>query len=461
MKKIFAFIIAAMALAGAAPVLSQEVDPLLQLLIEKKVLTVGEAQSVQKEYDRKKEADKEETKKTVDDATKSMKPVTDALKGLKVGGTYFLSYQNGVSFSSSQDDGLKSYNKFVLKRGYLDIRKEITPWLETRFTPDLTQDSTGDYKVRMKYLYADFKWKGNNAFSSPHLEAGMVHTPWIDFEEGFYPYRMQDTVFIERVGVQGASADLGMMFGTNFGPALPKSYQDEVSKAYPGKWGSFSIGVYNGGGYNKTENNTNKVVMTRIAFRPFPAYLPGLQFHISNAWGRGNVADDNRWTKDDQFKGRLVYPKYRLNLYAVTYQHQRFTLAGQWFDSRGNNSGSNYYTPSDYVAGEVSPSSIFQSYHEKGHSFFGDVKLDEAKKWFLMARYDYFKPDTTGILDLKDNLDVQKRYIYGLGYKLYKDNMLLLDYERLTHSRQYANVLEGKTTIPDEERVQLTLQVKF
>jgi hypothetical protein len=461
MRKLVVIISLMAVMMGATAVFAQEVDPLLQLLIDKKVLTNQEAQQVQKEYDKKKTDADEKDKKALEDATKPLKSVSDALKGLKVGGTYYLSYQNGSSFASGQNDGLKSYNKFVLKRGYLDIRKEITPWLETRFTPDLTQDSTGDYKVRVKYLYADFHWKGNKTFSSPHMEVGMVHTPWIDFEEGFYPYRLQDSTFIERVGVQGASADLGVMFVTNFGPALPKSYQDDVSKNYPGKWGSFSLGVYNGGGYNKTENNTNKLVMARVAFRPFPGYLPGLQFHITNAMGKGNNNDDNRWTKDDPFKGYLVYPKYSLTLYAVTYQHQRFTLAAQWFNSRGNNAGSQYYTPSDYVSGEVSPSDIFQAYHEKGYSYFGDVKLGDAKKWILMARYDYYKPDTTGILDLQNNLDIQKRKIYGVGYKLYKDNMILLDYESFSHSKQYTNVLDGKTKMPNEERLQLTLQIKF
>jgi hypothetical protein len=461
MRKLVVIASLMVVMMGATAVFAQEVDPLLQLLIEKKVLTNQEAQQVQKEYDKKKKDDADQAKKAVDDATKSFKSVSDALSGLKIGGTYFLSYQNGASFSSAQDDGLKSYNKFVLKRGYLDVRKEITPYLAVRFTPDLTQDSTGDYKVRMKYLYADFKWKGNGAFSDPHVEVGMVHTPWLDFEEGVNAYRMQDSMFIERTKVNGASADLGVMFGTNFGPPLPKSYQDEVSKAYPGKWGSFNIGIYNGGGYNATENNTNKLVMARVAFRPLPAYLPGLQFSIFEAMGKGNVADDTRWAKTDQFEGALIYPKYRLNLYAVTYQHPRFTLSAQWFNSRGNNAGSQYYQPSDYVAGEVSPSDIFKAYHEKGYSYFGDVKLGDAKKWVLMARYDYYKPDTTGILDLQDHLDVQKRYIYGVGYKLYKDNMFLLDYERVSHSMQYTNVLDGKTGIPDEKRLQFTLQIKF
>ena len=38
--------------------------------------------------------------------------------------------------------------------------------------------------------------------------------------------------------------------GALIGPKLPKSYQKQVSKVYPGLWGSVAIGLYNGGGYH-------------------------------------------------------------------------------------------------------------------------------------------------------------------------------------------------------------------
>lgn len=438
---------------------SQELDPLLQLLVDKKVLTNSEAQSVQKEYDQKKKTSTEETKKAIDDATSPLKKTADALKGLKIGGTYFLTYQNGTSFSSSEEDGLKSYNKFVLKRTYFDVKKEIKPYLEVRFTPDLYQESTGNYNLRMKYLYADFKWKGNSTFSSPHLEVGLVHTPYLDFEESMNGYRMQDGMAIDRFGLI-SSADSGMMFGTNFGPSLPKSYQDEVNKSYPGKWGSFAIGIYNGGGYSSPENNANKVVMSRLSFRPFPSVIPGFQFTYFGGRGKGNLAPTN-YDKAGDFYNKRIYPKFAIDLYMLSYQHSYFTLYGLYFNTTGNISGKNYYTPSDYVPNSVNYSDIFKGYDEKGYSYFAEVKLGGAKKWRLIGRYDYLDPDKKGILDLKDNEDVQKRTIFGIAYKLFNDNTLLLDYEKLSHTKPYSNINKGKTTMPDEERLQFTLQIKF
>ncbi len=459
MRKLFVLLSLMVICLVTPAVLAQELDPLLQLLIEKKVLTSEEAKQVQNEYDKKKESEKKETKKTVDEATKPFKSFSKALEGVKIGGTYYLAYQNGTLFDAHQEDGLKSHNKFVLKRAYFDFKKDVTPYLTTRFTPDLNQDSSGNYNLRLKYFYADFKWKGNNAFSKPHLEVGLVHTPYLDFEETMNGFRVQDPMAVDRFGII-SSADSGIMFGANFGPPLPKTYQNEVTKAYPGKWGSFAIGIYNGGGYSSKEKNTNKVLMGRFTFRPLPAYLPGFQFTYLGGTGKGNNEPTN-YSEEGIFYNERIYPDFDINLFMLSYEHQWFTLYGLYYEATGTMSGKNYYVPSDYVAGKVDYSDIFKGYDQKGYSFYGNVKLGAAKKWNLWVRYDYYDPDTKGILDLQDKEDIQKRTIYGIAYKLYKDNLILLDYERLSHTKKYSNILYGTTTIPDEERLQLNLQIKF
>jgi hypothetical protein len=456
MKKIISIAFCLAILTISMSVNSQELDPLLRLLIEKKVLTTDEARSVQKEYEKKKIDENEQTKKVAEEAVKPLKSSADVLSGLKIGGIYFISYQNGNFFDAGREDGSVSYNKFVLKRGYLDIRKEIASNINIRFTPDLAQDSSGDYKLRMKFLFADFHWKGNSFFSDPHVEVGMIHFPWFDIEESVNTYRMQDTPFLDRLGV-ATTADMGILFGGNFGGRLPESYQDEVSKLYPGKWGSFELGVYNGGGFTANEKNANKVISGRVSVRPAPVRLPGFQLHIFGVSGRGNVEDNLRYKQTGDFFGREIYPKWNLWTIAVSYQHSRFNLLGEYFEGNGNLSGTKYYTPSDYVPGLVEPDEIFNAYAQKGYSLSGDVKLGDAKKWGLIARYDYYNPDTRGILDLQDKKDIQKRYIYGISYKLIKNNLILLDFQKLTHSIDFK---PGKN-IPDENRWQMTLQIKF
>ncbi len=457
MRKLVAFIMMVVIACFGVTILSQEIDPLLQLLVEKKVLTAEEAQSVQKEYDKRKEKDKVENKKVVEETVKSTKPpLPDALKGLTIGGTYFISYQNGNSFDATQEDGSKAYNKFVLKRGYLDVRKEITPYLNVRFTPDVTLDSAGDYKCRVKFLYADFHFKGNKYFNSPYIRFGTTQFPWFDFEENANAYRMQDPHFMDRVGL-GQTADTGILFGVGFGETLPEDYLKNVSSSYAAKWGSFQLGIYNGGGFTSGEKNTNKVIASHLAFRPLPELLTGLQLHYFGVRGKGNVADDTRYTKDGQFKGKLIYPDWNLDAFAISYQHPWFTLIGQYFEGTGNAAGNRYYNADDYEIGKVAFDDIFKGYSQKGYSFFGEVKMTSSKKWRIIGRYDYYDPDTKDILILKGNEDIQKRYIFGVANFFFKNNAFLLDYQRLTHTKKY-NLTDK---IPDENRYQLTLQIKF
>lgn len=56
------------------------------------------------------------------------------------------------------------------------------------------------------------------------------------------------------------------------------------------KYGTFSIGIYNGGGYHAMEENTNKTVESRLTFRPFPQTIPGLQFSYNMIYGKGNTS---------------------------------------------------------------------------------------------------------------------------------------------------------------------------
>ena len=481
MRKWFTGMAVAALLAIAGSVRAQELDPLLKLLVDNKVITMEQALAVQEQYNRQKGAPqqaapagaitKDEVRTVAQEEIAKAKPNLGDLGGLKIGGTYYLSYQNGVTFngSSLSDDKTDNYSKFTLKRGYLDVQKDFAPWLSTRFTPDLYQDSTsGQFNLRVKYLYADFKWKGGDFIAKPDLEVGMVHTPWIDFQEGLWPWRMQDTLFIERVGIT-SSADLGMTLGGLFGGTLPKTYQDEVSNKYPGRYGSFQIGVYNGGGYSTSEKNSNKVVALRVSVRPMPDIAPGLQLSAFGLDGKGNVAD-TYWTKDGPFKGKEVYPDFKIFEGQLSYQHKYFMLAGEYYEGRGNAAGTAYYTDKDYVAGKVDQGLIFQARYQRGYSLMGQVRFPESRKWALIGRMDYFDPDTKGVY-LQSNLpytnrDVTRRYIAGVAYYLFKDNILLFDYDVLQHSKYFKNTTLANPAgfnerVPDEGRFQITLQIKF
>jgi len=415
-------------LLGSWSALAQEreLDPLLKILVDKGVLSRAEAQVVQAEYDAQQVQEKVEIQETVQQTVKENPAKAEPPKGLagvKYEGVVYLSYQNGSEWSGVP--GEKSiYSQFRVKRGYMTLKKEIRPWLEARMTPDVHQDDTGDYKVRMKYAYAKFKWKGNEYFNKPYMEVGMVHMPWLDFEEHINMYRMQDTMFMERNGLFN-SADLGLTVGSLFGPELDDAYQHDVSKYYPGKWGSWAVGIYNGGGYHAKEKNHNKVIEGRVTLRPLPNHLPGLQLSVFGVHGKGNVSEP-------AWPGEI--PDWKVLATMLSYQHEWFVLSGTYYKGEGNQKG----TAVDDEG---------KAADQKGYSFFTEIKFPEKKNWSFIGRYDRFDNDT----DDPEN-DVQKRWIAGIAWHIYKHNTLLFDYESLDHRNP---------DIPNENRFQVTLQLKF
>jgi len=418
------------ALAAQEP--AEKMDPLLQLLVEQGVITEEQALAVQVEYDRRAaeeaaparaaEPEEEPTAPAVEPVAEEVaQPAAgenlSGVKDLKVGALTYLSYQDGTTADGSD------YSQFRIKRGYIDIRKKITPYFSARITPDVHQDDTGDLKVRLKYAYGQFNWEGSGLLQKPYVEFGVSHMPWLDFEEHINRFRMQDTMFMERNGLFN-SADIGVLFGANLGPELDESYRERVNDHYAGRWGSFGVGVYNGAGYHASENNDSKAIEGRLTVRPVPGVVPGLQFSVFGVSGEGNVPDDT---------GEPV-PDWNVLAGMVSYESPRLVLTAQYEQGDGNQKGS-----------AVRPDGTAQPHD--GYSFFTEVRLDREQTYSLIGRYDRFDTDRDDPAS-----DVATRWIAGFAWRFFKGNYWLLDFDRLEHTAP------GLDT---EDRVQLTLQIKY
>ncbi|MEW6366331.1 MAG: hypothetical protein AB1714_17020 [Acidobacteriota bacterium] len=327
---------------------------------------------------------------------------------VKVGGLAYLSYQNGTTKGVD-------YSKVTIKRGYILVNATINSFFGARLTPDVTQDDTGDIKLRIKYAYGQFKWAKSGFLTKPNVEFGVAHMPWLDFEEHVNMFRMQDTMFMERNGLFN-SADVGVTFAALLGPELDDTYKKAVSSYYPGKYGSFSFGVYNGSGYHAKEKNENKVVEGRVTVRPIPNQLPGLQVSYFGIAGKGNTEKEPDWL---------------VNTLMGSYQHKYLVLTGTWYDGKGNQSGS--AVDADGKALE-----------RDGWSFF--TQLRPTPDWSVIVRYDFFDPNK----DVED--DGNKRTIVGVAYEFAHHNYLLFDYDRVDYE---------KSGVDADDRLQLTLQVSF
>jgi hypothetical protein len=346
---------------------------------------------------------------------KDVENVVKALKDIKFGLLWYLSYMDGqgADVGGSEGDGVER-NKFAIKRGYFRFTKTLMPWFDAHMTFDVTQVSDdgnldGSVAVRIKYAYGKFKIPDIAFLTKPFVEAGIVHMPWLDYEEHVNFYRCQDTMFIERNKTFN-SADFGLTFVSLLGGEMDKEYQDKGNKYYPGRYGSMAFGVYNGGGYHASEENENKVFEGRLTVRPLPDIIPGLQFSYFGITGKGNKEEE---------------PDYTVNLGFASFEHQYVTVTGQYYWGTGNYKGDN-------------------ENDRDGYSIFAEVK--PMKQLSVIGRYDSFDPND----DADD--DEKTRYILGVAYHLDKPhkNMVVLDYDTV----QYED-----DTKEDDKRVQLTLQV--
>jgi polyhydroxyalkanoate synthesis regulator phasin len=403
-------------------------DPILKKLVEKGILTPEEAATVMQEMEKETAGKEKEVEQKVEqkidkkvtetmpEDMKDLGSIAKALKGWKFGYLWYLSYQNGENGDTSGGEG---FSRFTVKRGYINIEKEITPWFSARVTPDVSQMTDngsfdGSFTVRLKYLYGKFKLPEFAFLTKPFVEVGIVHMPWLDYEENLNWYRCQDTMFLERNNLFN-SADVGINFVSLFGGLMSEEYQDKVNNAYPGRYGSMALAVMNGGGYTAAEKNQNKVLEGRLTIRPLPDIIPGLQLSYFGITGKGNKG------KNDT----PANPIWQLNNGFVSFEHKYAVLTGQYYWGKGNQKGDD-------------------EFKKDGYSFFAELK--PHKKFSIIGRYDFFDPND----DVKD--DENSRYIAGVAYHLDKQhkNMILLDYDTVDYKQPDKS---------NDKRVQLTLQI--
>ncbi|NUQ81463.1 MAG: hypothetical protein HUU10_07610 [Bacteroidetes bacterium] len=325
-------------------------------------------------------------------------PPATPLSGLDISMQWFLGYVAGTDKQSAKDE-------FLLKRGYVDIRKKIDDTFSGKITTDITVDKEGDGKgdveVRLKYLYLKMNLESMALFHKPYLEFGMVHTPWIDFEQSINRYRVQGTMFMERANVVG-SADYGIVLMSMLGGEMDEEYQRTVQSSNAGRWGSFSVGIFNGGGYHALEENANKTVQGRLSLRPVPDYVPGFQVSVHGASGRGNTESAPDWHYLSGF---------------LSWESAWLTLTAEQFSGKGTYGGEVVETgrPKDAVP-------------MIGYSVFGDVKLWETGL-SVFGRHDHVEKSGT-LVNEESN-----RMITGLAWTFKKGSKMILDVDLLNHSK--------------------------
>ncbi len=337
------------------------------------------------------------------------------LQKTNISGQWFLANQHNIS------DNL---NKFYLKRGYLTIKSELSDEISVRYTQDITLDKegsdAGNVEIRMKYLFMKIKPFKTGFMQNSYVEVGLVPRPWLEFEQKINDYRSQGTMYLEKSGIIN-SADFGIMYSGLIGGKLDENIRAKNCDHHPGKFGSYSIGIYNGAGYHDNELNNNKTIEGRISLRPFPEIIPGLQFTYSGAFGEANMTDYSN--------------KFNMHLFYLSYESVNLTLTGQFYKGEGDTYG-NYYHLDNSL-----PSSYWPGMNV-GYSVFGELRISETPL-SVFSRYDNFNSSNP-----LGGTTTKNGYFAGVTYRFMK-NKLFAYYGQ--------DIINGETS----EVFELVLEVVF
>jgi len=385
-------------LGGLSPLQSAESDMsrLINLLKSKNILTQQEADSLMTELNATKQKEREQVKTAVKEEVKEAAGkgefLPPALKGFKFGTTIYGEWNNKTT------DNVGSTNQFNLNRAYLTLTKDVNDWLAMNITADLftsvdAADNRNGLELRLKYAYANL-----NLFGTA-TQLGMIPTPSDAYDSAIWPYRAQGPNFFDGQGILSTS-DLGASIQGPIGGYLDESYLKYASKQFAGKWGGYFVGIYNGPGYTNTENNNNKVVSGLVYVRPFPTMptLRGLQLAYTGSYGKSNTtfAAGSGVVTD--------YPDFRANIAQASFQHEYFTVMGQYYWGKGTATSS-------------------EENDRKGHLVDAFMRIPTLEKLRVFGKYYFYDPNT-------DRSNGYKTYVAGLSYDVSPEFMPFVAFEQ-------------------------------
>lgn len=279
----------------------------------------------------------------------------------------------GVVYTQYQysDAPIPAKSTFDMTRAYVNVLGRFSNGITTRVTSDVLANGVGgNYVIRLKYAFAAWTPTG----SSLTYKLGMIHTPWVDFEETLWDYRMQGTIAVDRNGAM-TSSDVG--FGVD------------------GMWNNQQVNaqfaIVNGEGYSGGSGDFRKDFEARVSYRLSPtddnSRVGGLRLsgYVGVGKTTGAGADRNRY------------------LGMLSYRKQQFTVAGEYVSRKD---------------GPVTGSII---------SAFGVYHLTNSKV-ALIGRVDLVDPDNNVA---SNNVT---RIIGGASYQLSPNVRMLADLDRVKAS---------------------------
>ncbi|HXO86201.1 MAG TPA: hypothetical protein VN803_11830 [Gemmatimonadales bacterium] len=282
---------------------------------------------------------------------------------ITVGGTVYGQYLYQLKDSL----GAGNQNQFSIQRAYINVYGRFSGGISTRITTDIAPTGAGNQTVRLKYAFL-----GLTPTNSPlTYKFGLLNTPYVEWEEQLWDYRMQGPIAVDRNGYM-SSAD--------FGAGIDGRWNNEGVNA--------QFVIMNGEGYSGGTGDNHKDAGLRVSGRLSKtndaSRTGGLRLTGYAGLGKATGgADRNRF------------------IATGSYKTQQLTLAAEFVSTKDG-----------AITGSIL--SAFGVYHFSG------------SKAAAIGRVDVLDPDT----DTPDNK--QTRVITGLSYQVQANFRMLADVDLLS-----------------------------
>jgi hypothetical protein len=325
---------------------------------------------------------------------------------VSVGGVVYAQYQYQLAKDTLKaDSNIQHINNFDITRAYINVTGRFAGGVATRVTADIFTNSNipGSRAYRIKYAYVTWTPEGS-ALTYPN---GEIHTPWLDWEEALWDYRMQGQMAMERGGYMSSS---------DFGAGVD------------GKWNSdqfnFQVGVYNGENYSGALGDQSKDFMARASYRLL-ATDDGSRIGGLRLTGYAGLGTPSSGGTRNRFIGM------------ISYRSMDLTLAAQYASTTDTTTGGNTTTAGG-ATGAVGKKtgSVISAY---------GVFHFPSTRFSVLGRVDITDPNTcspatpaVAACPASAGTDKQTRIIAGASYQLSPNLRLLADVDLLSYQSGFA-----------------------
>lgn len=289
---------------------------------------------------------------------------------------------NGVVYAQygyQLKDTANHANAFDVTRAYVNVMGKFSGGISTRVTADIAHTPAGSQTYRLKYAFAAWNPEG----SALTYKMGLFTTPWIDWEEALWDYRMQGPTILDRAGY---------LVSSNFGIGADGNINKEQV--------DFQVGAFDNGSYSWGLGDQRKVVAGRVSVRAMdtddPSRVGGLRI---TAYGQAGKPVGGG--TQSRFVGMVSYKSKTLTLAGLAALTNDSTAPGSTAVIKGQLIGA------------------YGVYHFTGSPV------------ALIARLDYIKPNKDAPSTTPGFTDT--RIIGGVSYQLSPNVRLLGDLDLLSY----------------------------